>query len=63
MQSVVQGEANGAKRDVILANAGAAIYVAGEDTSIVDGVEAADKAIVGGDAAAKLADLQTAIAT
>ncbi|MGM0397863.1 MAG: anthranilate phosphoribosyltransferase [Halobacteriota archaeon] len=63
MRRVVTGEANGAKRDIILANAGAAIYVAGEATSLADGVEAADRAIADGEAAAKLADLQSAVAT
>ncbi|UWG48599.1 Anthranilate phosphoribosyltransferase [Halanaeroarchaeum sp. HSR-CO] len=63
MRRVVTGEANGAKRDIILANAGAAIYVAGAATSLADGVEAADQAIADGGAAAKLADLQSAVAT
>jgi anthranilate phosphoribosyltransferase len=63
MRDVVTGAANGAKRDVILANAGAAIYVAGEATSIADGVGAADQAIAAGDAADKLADLQAVVAT
>lgn len=63
MRNILTGEANGAKRDVILANAGAAIYVAGAATSIEDGVEAADRAIADGDAAEKLADLQAVVAT
>jgi anthranilate phosphoribosyltransferase len=58
MQAIVGGEAQGAKRDIILANAGAAIYVAGEASSLVDGVERAAQAIDSGDAAAKLEELR-----
>ncbi len=57
MRAIVEGEAQGAKRDIILANAGAAIYVAGEATSLADGVERAAEAIDSGDAAAKLEEL------
>ena len=62
LRRIVTGEEAGAKRDIVLANAGAAIYVAGEATSIADGVSAAEAAIADGDAADKLADL-TAVAT
>jgi anthranilate phosphoribosyltransferase len=58
MRAIVQGETEGPKRDIILANAGAAIYVAGEADSIADGVEAARAAIDSGAAAAKLDDLR-----
>ncbi|ALG82608.1 anthranilate phosphoribosyltransferase [Halanaeroarchaeum sulfurireducens] len=62
LRRIVTGEEEGAKRDIVLANAGAAIYVAGEAPSIADGVSAAEAAIADGDAADKLADL-TAVAT
>jgi len=55
--AAVEGEVTGAKRDVILANAGAAIYVAGEANSIADGVEQAANAIDTGAAGEKLATL------
>ncbi|PSQ08442.1 anthranilate phosphoribosyltransferase [Halobacteriales archaeon QS_6_71_20] len=51
LAGIVQGEVTGPKRDVILANAGAAIYVAGLTDSIEAGVEAAAAAIDDGDAA------------
>ena len=63
LRGIVTGESNGAMRDIILANAGAAIYVAGEATSLEDGVEAADQAIASGSAAEKLADLRSVVAT
>ncbi|MHC3438270.1 anthranilate phosphoribosyltransferase [Natrialbaceae archaeon A-gly3] len=54
MRGIVEGDVTGAKRDVILANAGAAIYVSGVAHSLEDGVEYAAKAIDDGGAAAKL---------
>ncbi len=60
LRGVVEGDVDGAKREVILANAGAAIYVAGEATSLEDGVERARKAIDDGAAAAKLERLRSA---
>ncbi|MFW6265839.1 MAG: anthranilate phosphoribosyltransferase, partial [Halanaeroarchaeum sp.] len=54
LEAILTGEEQGAKRDLILANAGAAIYVAGEADSLTDGVEAAAKAIDDGGAEAKL---------
>jgi len=54
LEAIVTGEERGPKRDLILANAGAAIYVAGEADSLEAGVEAAADAIDSGDAAAKL---------
>ncbi|MFC4247019.1 anthranilate phosphoribosyltransferase [Natribaculum luteum] len=60
LRGIVDGDVDGAKRDVILANAGAALYVAGEATSLEDGVERARKAIDDGAAAGKLERLQTA---
>jgi anthranilate phosphoribosyltransferase len=60
LRGIVEGEVDGAKRDIILANAGAAIYVAGEADSLEDGVAAAAEAIDSGAAAAKLAGLREA---
>ncbi|MFB6163739.1 MAG: anthranilate phosphoribosyltransferase [Haloarculaceae archaeon] len=54
LRGIVEGEITGPKRDIILANAGAAIYVAGEAGSIREGVEVAAQAIDDGDAAATL---------
>jgi anthranilate phosphoribosyltransferase len=55
---IVRGGRNGAKRDIILANAGAGLYVAGRADSHADGVELAAKAIDDGHAAALLEELQ-----
>jgi anthranilate phosphoribosyltransferase len=60
MRGIVNGEITDARRDIILANAGAAIYIAGEADSLRAGVERAREAIESGDAAAKLADLRNA---
>ncbi|WP_423999514.1 anthranilate phosphoribosyltransferase [Haloarcula salina] len=57
LRGIVSGEITGAKRDIILANAGAAIYVAGVADTHEEGVELARAAIESGDAAAKLEDL------
>ncbi|ESP88252.1 anthranilate phosphoribosyltransferase [Candidatus Halobonum tyrrellensis] len=51
LEGIVRGEVTGPKRDVILANAGAAVYVAGETDSLAEGVEAAAAAIDDGGAA------------
>ncbi|WP_435124538.1 anthranilate phosphoribosyltransferase [Halobaculum sp. D14] len=51
LEGIVRGDVTGPKRDVILANAGAAVYVAGEADSIAEGVERAAAAIDDGDAA------------
>ncbi len=58
MRAIVEGEATGPKRDIVLANAGAAIYVAGAAESLEAGVDAAREAIDSGAAAQKLADLR-----
>jgi anthranilate phosphoribosyltransferase len=60
MEAIVTGEERGAKRDIILANAGAAIYVAGAADSLDEGVAAAAEAIDSGAAEDKLAELRTA---
>ena len=57
LRGIVTGEVTGPKRDIILANAGAAIYVAGLADSIEDGVAVAAQAIDEGDAAETFAAL------
>jgi anthranilate phosphoribosyltransferase len=59
LRGIVTGEVTGPKRDVILANAGAAIYVAGGADSLEGGVEAAREAIDSGAAAEKFEQLRT----
>jgi anthranilate phosphoribosyltransferase len=59
MRAIVSGEAAGAKRDIVLANAGAAIYVAGLADSLGAGVEQARTAIDSGSAARKLDALRS----
>ena len=54
LRGIVEGTVTGPKRDLILANAGAAIYVAGEADSLSGGVERAASAIDDGSAAEKL---------
>ena len=54
LRGIVDGSVTGAKRDLMLANAGAAIYVAGEVDSLSAGVDRAASAIDDGSAAAKL---------
>jgi anthranilate phosphoribosyltransferase len=61
LQGIVEGTVGGAKRDIILANAGAAVYVAGEASSLEAGVEAARRAIDTGAAAEKLDDLREGV--
>jgi anthranilate phosphoribosyltransferase len=60
LRGIVDGTVTGAKRDIILANAGAAVYVAGEADSLQGGVEAAATAIDSGAAADKLTALREA---
>jgi anthranilate phosphoribosyltransferase len=62
LEGIVEGTVEGAKQDIILANAGAAIYVAGLAESLEDGVEKAREAIDSGAAAAKLDELREASA-
>ena len=57
LRGIVTGDVTGAKRDIILANAGAAIYVAGVAETHEAGVEQARQAIESGAAADKLDDL------
>jgi anthranilate phosphoribosyltransferase len=60
LRGIVEGDVTGAKRDIILANAGAAIYVSGAADDLQSGVDAAREAIDSGTAAAKLDDLRGA---
>jgi anthranilate phosphoribosyltransferase len=53
----VLGGADGARHDVVIANAGAALYVAGAASSIREGVALAHDAIVSGRASRKLEEL------
>ena len=62
LEAIITGEETGPKRDLILANAGAAIYIAGEADSLTAGVEAAADAIDSGNAAAKLDALRESTA-
>ncbi|WP_411714687.1 anthranilate phosphoribosyltransferase [Natronomonas sp.] len=50
LRGILEGDVGGAKRDIILANAGAAIYVAGEADSLEAGVDAARESIDSGGA-------------
>jgi len=58
LQGLVEGTVTGAKQEIILANAGAAIYVAGMADSHAEGVDLARDAIESGDAAEKFEDLR-----
>ena len=58
LEGIITGEIEGAKRDIILANAGAALYIAGEAESIAAGVERARHGIESGEAKAKLDELR-----
>ena len=59
-QAILEGGETGPKRDIVLANAGAAVYVAGEADSLEDGVETVAGTIESGAAAERLTDMQTA---
>ena len=58
MRGILEGDLEGAKRDIILANAGAAVYVAGEAEGLAGGVDAAREAVDSGAAAARLEELR-----
>ncbi|MFB6124208.1 MAG: anthranilate phosphoribosyltransferase [Haloferacaceae archaeon] len=58
LRGIVEGNVGGAKRDIVLANAGAAIYVAGLADDLQGGVDRAREAIESGAAAAKLDELR-----
>ncbi|MDZ7688563.1 MAG: anthranilate phosphoribosyltransferase [Halobacteriales archaeon] len=54
LRRIFEGDETGAKRDIVLANSGAALYVAGVASSVEEGVEVARNAIEEGRAAEKL---------
>jgi anthranilate phosphoribosyltransferase len=58
LRGIIGGDIEGPKRDIILANAGAAVYVAGLTESIAEGVERARHGIESGEAEAKLEELR-----
>ncbi|RJT03013.1 anthranilate phosphoribosyltransferase [Halococcus sp. IIIV-5B] len=60
LRGIVTGDLGGAKRDIVLANAGAAVYVAGLADSLEAGVVSAREAIDSGAAAETLAVLRGA---
>ncbi|WP_411964173.1 anthranilate phosphoribosyltransferase [Haloferax sp. YSMS24] len=60
LEGILTGDVTGPKRDLILANAGAAVYVAGLADSLEDGVGVARDAIDSGAAKAKLDALREA---
>lgn len=57
VRRILEGEERGPKRDAVLLNAGAALFVAGKTKSMVEGWELAAELIDGGKAKAKLAEL------
>lgn len=59
LRGIVTGELTGPKRDIVLANAGAALYVAGEADSIESGTARARETIESGAAATTLDALQS----
>ena len=58
IRRVLSGEERGPKRDAVLLNAAAALFVADRTRSLADGWELAAETIDSGRAAAKLAELQ-----
>jgi len=62
LRGIVEGEVTGPKRDIVLANAGAAVYVAGEADSLEAGVAAAREAIESGAAARQLSTIGEPVA-
>ena len=63
LRGIVEGDIEGAKRDIVLANAGAALYVAGLAGTLEAGTDRAREAIDSGRAAATLDSLCTAVPT
>jgi anthranilate phosphoribosyltransferase len=57
LRRIFEGEETGAKRDIVLANSGAALYVAGIASSIEEGVKLARNAVEEGSAEKKLEEL------
>ncbi|MCA1847514.1 MAG: anthranilate phosphoribosyltransferase, partial [Actinobacteria bacterium] len=56
LRGILSGEETGASRDVVLLNAGAAIYVSGEAKTIEEGVRRAGESIGSGAALGALED-------
>lgn len=54
---ILSGEISGAKRDIVLLNSGAALYICGKADSIADGVKLAQQAIDNGSALAQVKKL------
>jgi anthranilate phosphoribosyltransferase len=59
LRGIVEGDIRGAKREIILANAGAALYVSGEAETLSEGARQAGEAIDSGVAAETLDALRT----
>ncbi|MFC7073293.1 anthranilate phosphoribosyltransferase [Halovenus rubra] len=57
LRGIITGEIDGPKRDIILANSGAALYVTDTADSLTEGIELARESIDSGSAAKKLDDL------
>ena len=57
IRRILRGDERGPKRDAVLLNAGAGLFVAGKVKSLAEGWELAGETIDGGAAAAKLAEL------
>lgn len=55
--AILSGEERGAKREIVLLNAGAALYIGGKAESIADGIILAKEAIDSGKAAEVLENL------
>ncbi len=56
-RKILRGAERGPKRDAVLLNAGAALFVAGKARSLAEGWDLAERTIDSGAAAAKLAEL------
>lgn len=57
-RGVLEGRANGARRDIVVANAGAALYVSGAAATLRDGARLAASSLDSGRALAKLEELK-----
>ena len=57
IRRILGGDERGPKRDAVLMNAGAALFVAGKTKSVAEGWELAGETIDSGRAKKKLADL------
>ena len=58
--AILSGESNGARRDIVADNAGAALYVSGVVSTLRDGVALASNTIASGAAMRKLEELAAA---